>query len=688
MRLKSFKTFSENEFIACIIGFVGFIALIIYQITLGSLNLFFVYIFSFLICHVFFLKLFMDYLISKTRNRAMAFSISWSSILLISLFMGGIGLKFPFWVIIFIGQFLLLLSALRVISETNLTSILPILRKSFIAVFVGIIFFGISLVYSLPWLSAISKAGVGYHDTFRDAAIINMWSNYHSITHGVHGLLPEPYHALFAMFYSPHMTSSEDVFNLFVGFSLILVPALISYGLLNIFEANARSHTKTLKLPLLLLFLTTISCMDYIAGQRSLQISSLLLLGMIPAYIVVCSSKVQSQNAIILLAILLPILFFGRVFHGLIAIFVLAGLFFKVSLKSKLYILMSCIVCLIILLAYYADTPRAFESRAPLSFLETYMKRSIWNMSPYLYIFIICCIFIFPSFNKINQRQLIFFYKLRQPILLTCSGTLLLIFICHNFTDAFYQMIPGAWIVFAMLASSFMYFLSWQNNILTKKFIIKLLVIISVFSGCNLALNNGKKTVFKLLDHQHQLLNVYNFETKYEKRASAFGSKLSMPSSFYENYKGVQLLSSIKTIPKIINDAIYITELLPLSLPALMAKRAKLISNNLDGVSGLYIQPEHTYWSYPFNFQVMPSLYFQAKIGLPLLFGAKHDMKTTAFSIRTAQNFGGTLQSFDPVADSKLMCEAASKVRVDNILVFEVGSLNPNVIVCATYLKS
>ena len=54
----------------------------------------------------------------------------------------------------------------------------------------------------MPWLSEISKAGLGYHDTFRDAAIVNIWSNYGLVSRGVHGLLKEPYHALFALQYA------------------------------------------------------------------------------------------------------------------------------------------------------------------------------------------------------------------------------------------------------------------------------------------------------------------------------------------------------------------------------------------------------------------------------------------------------------------------------------------------------
>ena len=253
-----FKFISDNEFIALIIGFVGSLILISYQIIIGNFDFFFVYIFSFLIFYIFFLKLAMLYLYRRLRDRLLAFSIAWSVGLIAIFTMGVLGLKFPFWTTIFLGQTLLGITILTGLIKARFISNFLLFRKSLMALLLAIIFFAMGLSNSLPWLNSISKAGIGTHDTFRDAAVLNMWSSYSSITHGIHGLLAEPYHALYVMLYNPFVTSSEDVFKLFIGFSVILIPALLSFGLLNIFEYTSRTSGKSFKLPLLFLFLSSI----------------------------------------------------------------------------------------------------------------------------------------------------------------------------------------------------------------------------------------------------------------------------------------------------------------------------------------------------------------------------------------------------------------------------------------------
>ena len=43
-------------------------------------------------------------------------------------------------------------------------------------------------------MSDLAYANIIVVDTMRDAAIVHAWSEYSSISHGIHGLLFEPYH--------------------------------------------------------------------------------------------------------------------------------------------------------------------------------------------------------------------------------------------------------------------------------------------------------------------------------------------------------------------------------------------------------------------------------------------------------------------------------------------------------------
>ena len=80
------------------------------------------------------------------------------------------------------------------------------------------------------WINELVYMGMVSEDTLRDAAVLNSWSQYSSISHGIHGLLFEPYHSLFAHFLSPFVNDSANVFQVFVIFANMVIPAIIVYG--------------------------------------------------------------------------------------------------------------------------------------------------------------------------------------------------------------------------------------------------------------------------------------------------------------------------------------------------------------------------------------------------------------------------------------------------------------------------
>ena len=96
----------------------------------------------------------------------------------------------------------------------------------------GSILIGLSNVYTntLPWINQLAYAGIVPTDYLRDAAVANAWSEYSSISHGIHGLLFEPYHVLFAIFIDPFMNENVNVIHVFTILATILVPTLLIYG--------------------------------------------------------------------------------------------------------------------------------------------------------------------------------------------------------------------------------------------------------------------------------------------------------------------------------------------------------------------------------------------------------------------------------------------------------------------------
>ena len=82
------------------------------------------------------------------------------------------------------------------------------MKKIFFGFITGFLIIGLSNIYTntLVWLTDLAYANIVATDYLRDAAVAHAWSEYSSISHGIHGLLFEPYHMLFAIFIDPFMT--------------------------------------------------------------------------------------------------------------------------------------------------------------------------------------------------------------------------------------------------------------------------------------------------------------------------------------------------------------------------------------------------------------------------------------------------------------------------------------------------
>ena len=156
-------------------------------------------------------------------------------------------------------------------------------KKIFFGYLAGSIIIGLSNIYrnTLPWLSDLAYANIATIDQLRDAAVVHAWSEYSSISHGIHGLLFEPYHALFAIFIDPFVSDSVNVFQVFTILANIIVPTLIVYGCSKLIIYMGFSYISNNWIIVLFFFILTFSEFDYILSQKSILIATLLYISVI-----------------------------------------------------------------------------------------------------------------------------------------------------------------------------------------------------------------------------------------------------------------------------------------------------------------------------------------------------------------------------------------------------------------------
>ena len=117
------------------------------------------------------------------------------------------------------------------------------------------------------------------------------------------------------------------------------------------------------------------------------------------------------------------------------------------------------------------------------------------------------------------------------------------------------------------------------------------------------------------------------------------------------------------------------------SLPAKMSANARLLRSNTNGSVAIYVPQNHPYRSYEFNSNPMRSIYFPAVTGIPILFGAISDYRSTKFSMKTAHS-AGTLNNLDPKIDRAFLCAEARKVKINRVIFFQTSELVPILIDC------
>lgn len=675
---------SESFNVSVIILFSGFFILSFSNLLLGGFSK--VYLFYALFTWLW-LRLnecIFNLIINKKINKFVAFSFSWMVPVIIICFMGLFHLKLP----IFILSIIALIDFLIFI-RLNLKSILASNWKNFFY-----IFFSAILIIALTtinnghfvWMSDLAYTGIIEDDTLRDAAVINSWSEYSSMSHGVHGLLFEPYHALFAIFFDPFIDETINAFQVFVIFANMIMPALIVYGCSKIIINISSQYVSKNWILFLLIFILTFSSFNSVLIQRSVLMGTLLLIPFIPLVFSTIETPKDSNIEIILLCLLVPFIIYARAYHGLFTLGLLFYFLFIKKIPSKLMIILSVICSTLFILLYYGATEHANSSLGE-GFFIYFLKSNQTILNSYLIPIII--FFFFTTFKKKLFNYKILNQVTKEPFLyfmiFISLLTLLLVFRTKGYSSAYYQLLPIYWCgFFFILTSKFSNSFFKSNNqkkilkLLNKKsLIIFILFITSVhFVQINLKKINSEDGAIKRTIKDIRILN--------NKWKNDGENQLFIDNINLEKCKKETLFFICSLRTKILSIA-SIKELTPNLSVTKLINKANKISAKLEGNTAVYVSPTHKYWKY-FEFnknnrKFKPTLFFMGVGKLPMIFGAHPESTTLAYSIKTAHNNGGTLKELTKVGNQEELCKIAQTVKINNIVVF-LEKMEPKTVSC------
>jgi len=612
-------------------------------------------------------------LINLKINANLAFSISWFVPIIIICFLGLFHLNLPIFMLAIIGfidfVFFLLFSV-------------PIFFKQhwkyFFSFFlIGIIIIFLTIVHTdhQPWINELVYMGVINIDTLRDAAIFNSWSEYSSFSHGVHGLLFEPYHSLFVFFFDPFVNDTTDIFQVFVIFANMVIPGMVIYGCSKIIFLIGSNYVVKYWYFFLLFFILFFAEINLVMMQRSFLIATLILIGIIPLIFNIINNSQNSKIEVILLCLIVPLLIYARAFHGL---FILGILLFFLLIKKIPYkpmILLSVVFSIFFTKYFYGQTNRVNDGiLGDGYFIDFFIRSSSSALNNFIIpiiLFLLIILFKKKVIIKYNNqsRNDIFIYF----IVAICLLTLILLLRTNGFSDTFFQLAPIYWFTYFFLLTSIFnnLFLNSIKNIKKNLFDTKLLIIFILFIA---SINFFQKNLFKVVNHQSYLMQtiksfrIINNELKNENiRNQLFIKKIDQSSCNNKPF-----ISSCRLKLKIFGSE----DLLKPSSESFLNKmieQVKIFNKNQKGNTAVYISPYHEYWEFEkkSGFKGKFSIFFMATSKVPTLFGAHSNSNTSSLSIKTAQNNNGTLIPFKDIGGKKNLCSAAQAVYIDNIIVFQ-----------------
>lgn len=268
------------------------------------------------------------------------------------------------------------------------------------------------------WVNELIFMGLIKEDTLRDAAIFNSWSKYSKISHGVHGLIFEPYHALFVNLFYPFLTDDLEIFEIFFIFSNMVIPVLIVYGCSKIINNVGLDFVKKNWIFFLTFFILTFSEIDKILLQKSFMTATLLYIGLIPLAINIITKPKNISIEILMFCLLVPITIYARAFHGILALGVLVFFLFIKKTPLKPLILLTVIASILFIIFFFGETTRSEKYLSLFGrgyFLEIFLKSKGRIIDQYFFaitLFILLYVYKKKIFNlaiKIRQTKLYFF---------------------------------------------------------------------------------------------------------------------------------------------------------------------------------------------------------------------------------------------------------------------------------------
>jgi len=619
-----------------------------------------------------------NFLLKKKIDKILSFSISWIIPIIIICLLGLFHFKLPIFILAIIA-----LIDLLFFTFFNKKSFFKLNWRNLFCIFIS----GLTIIFliaintdHLAWIDELVYMGRVRQDTLRDAAILNSWIQYSTISHGVHGLLFEPYHSLYVHFLDPFINDTTNVFQVFTIFANIIIPAIVVYGCSKIIINIGSNYIIENWYFFLLFFILTFAELSYIMHQRSFLIATLLFIAIIPLVFNIIKDPKNSHVEVILVCLLVPLIIYARAFHGLFTLGILCYFLLIKKIPYKLIILSSITLSVLFIIFYYGQTQRSQEAILGNGYILEFFLRSQGNILDNFSIPIIIFLLIFlfkksglkyKYSNQTNKDLFLYF------TFVICLISLFLILKSRGFSDTFYQLVPIYWFTFFFLLtpnfSQTFFNLSKQKKIF-KLFNIKPLIIFILFIA---SISFIQKNFYKIVNYQSYLMEtIKDFRVMNNQwsgndiRSEIFIKDINLTECDKEKFT---LVCSLKK--KILGSQNFKEQSSKLFLKK-MINQATNSAKKLNGNTAVYINPSHKYWEFEkdYGFKGKFSYFFMATAKLPIIFGA-HPDNTDINQVSVAHANDGTLKNLDEIGNNIDICVAAKIVEIDNIIIFKEKNL-------------
>lgn len=518
-----------------------------------------------------------------------------------------------------------------------------------------------------PWFAYLADAGIGYIDTFRDAAVIKAWHEYRAITHGTHGLLFTPYHSLFAQFHAPFLGFTKgNAFLHLQYYTYIVGPTIFSYGILTLIDLLGHPIIRRYRLPAYFFFFTSISAAYYSLSQRSTMMATFIAIAVLPLLIVEWKNIRGSLVSWAILIVATVMMVYARAFHGLILLATIGPLVIQKGAMSKRFCaFIASLFGLVTFVLFYGSGKRNdglyFDSVKHL-WQGADLPIGQFLLGPPFIVLLVSLSVLWGTiwlrkFSRSKSAS-----RLMRLMLFAVLGTILAALKARTLTDVAYLSIFMAWIIFyavmtpelfeciaetvkrvIRLASPFGRRVSSMASfklpfLLKQKATYGVLVII-ILLGFDLS---------RLAEIKPLILNYFNAVVS----LSGKSPKPCDSSTFFcDKYHRGTIESNVRS-----------------TWEFKMGSHAIEAAKKLNGVTSVYVPRDNKFWT-SFPGDSYTGLYFMANFGMPMIFGLNSD--NIGYGYPTVESAGGRLKALVEIGDERSLCESAQLVDVNNILVFD-----------------